>query len=736
MPTGEAAFALLSRPCPAPPMGAPSAAVGPSAEIANETPLVAELKAAVEALQAKQTMFAGRRRTTTDGACSDTLDAAIAALKKSECRNGPMRATSAPLSHSGSARSPSPKSPKKGKGKDGKGKGPKGNKPAVAAAAVSILRRTTPARGPGSVALAAASTSFPVANRRSWLMDTGCRFDLTTSAAIPHNQRNSVYKAPMPIRLSTANDLVLGEQVVDQQIGLLGEVAVPYVLAASPDVLSIGRRCVEDGYSFEWLPYSLHPTITTACGKVVKLVSRDCCPYLDDYEPNYINPSAPAISTEFDKSVTWDPKFESNGPECDTDVPLSDDHNSDDDYQFVVGQSPAATAKDANRDCKVRLTDQPLLEKELDWTVVGKFNPQPIKLRQQGIDNILSALFEVEMAPSARRAVTGDGICIGLNYKTNAFIHPKTKHNCDLIKHIVTEISSHPELCNIPFTSVQINHNTISAPHTDNNLIGTPSIAIGLGDYAGGRLRIDGAKQPLHIRDRALVFDGRKTHSSGTFNGDRWSLVLFVHSSWEFVKPAMRQQLLEFGLPCPPAGATKVALPAVEDAPPPQGGMPPIDVEAPPIDEIVSSTQPKDTIEVALSGAHQMTHTPKNSHCLVCSKAKMQRKQKRRKTSKLVPDEVARPPPTKFGEQVTGDHFIKERQGPDDDEGDPDFPCNTVAVVLYDRGTKWLAVYPKSTKTTYHTIEAMQHFAGPKDKVTSFYSDNAPELVSAARALH
>ena len=92
----------------------------------------------------------------------------------------------------------------------------------------------------------------------------------------------------------------------------------------------------------------------------------------------------------------------------------------------------------------------------------------------------------------------------------------------------------------------------------------------------------------------------------------------------------MRQQLLEFGLPCPPAGATKVALPAVEDAQPPQGGVPPIDVEAPPIDEIVDSTQPKDTIEVALTGAHQMTHTPKNSHCLVCSKAKMQRKQKRR----------------------------------------------------------------------------------------------------------
>ena len=132
------------------------------------------------------------------------------------------------------------------------------------------------------------------------------------------------------------------------------------------------------------------------------------------------------------------------------------------------------------------------------------------------------------MVPSARKAVSGDGICIGLNFKTTAFVHPRTGENGKLIKEIVEEVRLHPELRDIPFTSIQINHNTISAAHTDNNLIGTMSIAIGLGEYSGGRLRIDGAKQPLHKRDRALVFDGRKLHSSGTFNGDRWSLVLFV----------------------------------------------------------------------------------------------------------------------------------------------------------------------------------------------------------------
>jgi hypothetical protein len=64
----------------------------------------------------------------------------------------------------------------------------------------------------------------------------------------------------------------------------------------------------------------------------------------------------------------------------------------------------------------------------------------------------------------------------------------------------------------------------------------------------------------------------------------------------------------------------------------------------------------------------------------------------------------------------------------------PHFPIDTVAVALYDRGARWLAVYPEATKTAYHTVEAMQHFCGSKDRIASFYCDNAPELLTSARA--
>ena len=80
------------------------------------------------------------------------------------------------------------------------------------------------------------------------------------------------------------------------------------------------------------------------------------------------------------------------------------------------------------------------------WTTVGRFNPKPVKLNKSGSNDILRRLLDVEMVKSARQAVTGDGICIGLTYKTNAFVHPKTVRNKELIKLIVDEVSSHEEL--------------------------------------------------------------------------------------------------------------------------------------------------------------------------------------------------------------------------------------------------------------------------------------------------
>ena len=60
------------------------------------------------------------------------------------------------------------------------------------------------------------------------------------------------------------------------------------------------------------------------------------------------------------------------------------------------------------------------------WSLVGRIDPKPVKLTRQGSDAIVNLLQKVHMVPSARKAVTGDGVCIGLTFKTSPFLHPKT----------------------------------------------------------------------------------------------------------------------------------------------------------------------------------------------------------------------------------------------------------------------------------------------------------------------
>ena len=174
-----------------------------------------------------------------------------------------------------------------------------------------------------------------------------------------------------------------------------------------------------------------------------------------------------AVAPVSGNSVSWDP----SGPTSDQDdyaisaqAGSEYDSKSDTDGDYD-SWSPALPAHGAASAQAVPSSD--------GWAVVGKINPIPVPLSYSGIEDIFYYLMEVEMVQSARKAVTGDGICIGLTFKSNSFIHPKTSRSRGLIEAVVSEVRSHEELRNIAFTSIQINHNTISASHTDNNLIGT-----------------------------------------------------------------------------------------------------------------------------------------------------------------------------------------------------------------------------------------------------------------------
>ena len=117
------------------------------------------------------------------------------------------------------------------------------------------------------------------------------------------------------------------------------------------------------------------------------LMSRDCCPYLDDNEPDGHSVAAPAIGT---------PRLRRR-----TDVACGSGGNSD-----------HPTASDSCVACG--------REDEPPWTVKPA-RPTRVALSADGTNWIFELVQTVIMVRSARRAVPGNGFCIVLAYKEMPF---------------------------------------------------------------------------------------------------------------------------------------------------------------------------------------------------------------------------------------------------------------------------------------------------------------------------
>ena len=139
--------------------------------------------------------------------------------------------------------------------------------------------------------------------------------------------------------------------------------------------------------------------------------------------------------------------------------------------------------------------------------------------------------------------------------------------------------------------------------------------------------------------------------------------------------------------------------------------------------EDVLETQTRDLKLEACSIRHMMTHLPKNPHCSICQRSKMEnvRSQKHGGSDSHGYSE--------FGEHVTADtlvlHGMKDRGIGNKQD----------AIVMYDFGTRWLDCVPVNSKSEDDTLYAYREFAGSNCKIKEFYSDGAPELLSAARKM-
>ncbi len=103
--------------------------------------------------------------------------------------------------------------------------------------------------------------------RLGWLLDSGSSCDLVQYDSIPDMQTTTTETIKI---LDTANGVVRTNAAVELDIGTFPQKAQPYVVENSPPLLSLGQRCMSDGFSLYWGPGQL-PILTTPQGKHITL---------------------------------------------------------------------------------------------------------------------------------------------------------------------------------------------------------------------------------------------------------------------------------------------------------------------------------------------------------------------------------------------------------------------------------------------------------------------------------
>ena len=92
-----------------------------------------------------------------------------------------------------------------------------------------------------------------------------------------------------------ANGPVWATSTLPLQGTALLEEMNPYVMEQTPAVLSIGRRCMKDGYSFHW-PASTSPYFITPEGKRIVCEVHAFVPYMNHREPAWAGRAAAATA--------------------------------------------------------------------------------------------------------------------------------------------------------------------------------------------------------------------------------------------------------------------------------------------------------------------------------------------------------------------------------------------------------------------------------------------------------
>ena len=136
-------------------------------------------------------------------------------------------------------------------------------------------------------------------NTKFWLVDSGCGHDLLSKKEVADAGLDQI-PCENPVRFNTAGGPTTATTVSPVFIDELRGNVRPYVLPSTPSVVSMGRRCGHEGYSFVWSSGKC-PYFVTPDGQMLRLRVQGDIPYIVPGDP-FCQPIALGSLTEEERA--------------------------------------------------------------------------------------------------------------------------------------------------------------------------------------------------------------------------------------------------------------------------------------------------------------------------------------------------------------------------------------------------------------------------------------------------
>ena len=137
-----------------------------------------------------------------------------------------------------------------------------------------------------------AAASATEALSRHWILDSGSCWDIISTKDMSRGEKKTRSRLQIAESLSTVNGEITCKDVADIAVKKIDLEVHPLVVKSSPAILSLGQRCMKDGFAFHWEPYK-PPTLVHPDGRVVELDVLQGVPLLYD---DGVAASTPSLS--------------------------------------------------------------------------------------------------------------------------------------------------------------------------------------------------------------------------------------------------------------------------------------------------------------------------------------------------------------------------------------------------------------------------------------------------------